>query len=377
MKTYDVIVVGLGGMGSAACAQAARRGARVLGLERFTPAHDRGSSHGETRIIRRAYFEHPDYVPLLHEAYRLWDELAEASGRPLFSRCGLLMIGAPGGEVISGVQRAAQEHRLAIDALDAAALRARYGMIRPAPGMMGLYEADAGFLRVEECVRAHLAQAAARGAELRFGCAVREWRRMGDGSVEVTADGERFAAEALIVTAGPWTASLLPAWAGRLEVRRKVQLWFACADDRYSAATGFPAFCADTSDGFYYGFPSIRPGEIKIAEHSGRQAVSDADSLDRNVDAADTARVARFVTEFLPGVSPRVQRHSVCMYTMSPDGQFVVDSPADCANVHVACGFSGHGFKFATVIGDELAARALGGGSRESMEFLRASRFAC
>ncbi|QOJ13131.1 MAG: N-methyl-L-tryptophan oxidase [Planctomycetia bacterium] len=376
MKTYDAIVIGLGGMGSAACAHLARRGARVLGLEQFTPAHDRGSSHGETRIIRRAYFEHPDYVPLLNEAYRLWDELADSSARPLISRCGLLLVGAPDGEVISGVQRAAREHRLAIEPLDAAALRGRFGMIRAAPDMVGLHEADAGFLRVEECVRAHLALAASRGAELRFGAPVREWRRLGDGSIEVTTEGGRIAAGALVVTAGPWTASRLTAWAGRLEVRRKVQLWFGCDDDRYSAVGGFPAFCAETSDGFFYGFPSIRPGEIKIAEHSGRQPVANADSLDRSVDAADIVRVARFVTEFMPGVSPRVQRHSVCMYTMSPDGHFVVDALADAPNIHVACGFSGHGFKFASVIGDELATRALGGAPRESMEFLRASRFA-
>src|SRR4051812_5334434 len=200
---YDVIVLGLGGMGAAASAALARRGRRVLGLEQFAPAHDRGSSHGHTRIIRTAYYEHPAYVPLVRRAFRLWHELEQRTGRHLLTPCGCLMIGRPESDVIQGVRRAADEHGLTVEALDPAGLRRRFPPFRFDDSYVGVLEQEAGFLYVEECVRAHLADAEAHGATLRFGEAVQSWEA-NDRGVTVRTDRDTYHADRLVITAGAW-----------------------------------------------------------------------------------------------------------------------------------------------------------------------------
>lgn len=377
--TYDAIVLGLGGMGSSAAFHLAQRGLRTLGLEQFAPAHDRGSSHGVTRIIRKAYFEHPAYVPLLHSAYREWEALEQQTGRKLFVRNGLLLVGHAEGQVLPGVRRAAREHGLDIREVPIGEVAERFPGFRPADETEALFERDAGYLLVEECVRAYLEAARRHGAELRFESAVESWRAEGR-EVAVTCAGEELRADRLVLCAGPWSGRLLGESSGnaalgrRLSVRRKVQLWFGCSDRRYEPER-FPVFCCDSKSGFFYGFPTVQPGRLKVAEHSGGQALDRADLLDRRLHAEDIAPVRRFVERCLPGVSNEVAAHSVCMYTMTPDEHFIIGRHPEFENVVLAAGFSGHGFKFAGVVGSILADLAIRGRTDEPIGFLEARRF--
>lgn len=375
MRAYDVIVLGVGGMGSAACEQLARRGQNVLGIEQFHPGHDRGSSHGRTRIIRKAYFEHPDYVPLLHEAYRLWRELESDTGRRLYEPVGLLLAGRPEGAVISGVQRAARAHGLAIEALTADAAARRFLGFRFADGEQVLFEPDAGFLRVEECVHAHIERAVSRGATILAGQRVREWSA-DDDAVRVTCDAGAFNARRLVITAGAWSAQLLTELGRALHVRRKVQLWFRSDNPAHAAGAGAPAFCFDESDGFFYGFPALGEGLMKIAEHSGGQQAPAPEAVERALLPEDLPRVQRFIAARLPGVRPLVERHSVCLYTMTPDEHFIIDRHPRHANVFVAAGFSGHGFKFAPLVGSVLADLVTTDRTAAPIGFLSAARAA-
>lgn len=373
--TYDAIVLGLGAMGSAAAWRLAARGMRVLGIEQFDLGHERGSSHGHTRIIRKAYFEHPDYIPLLHRAYELWGELERAAARTLFHRVGLLLCGDENSALIAGVRRSAELHELGLETLTAEQVPQRFPGFDPAAGQVGLFESDAGYLLVEDSVRAMAAQAAARGATLLTGRPVAGWRVEGDG-VEVESAGAAYRARRLVVCAGPWSAASLAELGLPLRVLRKPQLWFACGDERYSLARGFPAFAFEDRSGFFYGFPEIVPGQMKIAEHTGGDEAEDPARVDRMLHDTDQARVRRFVESHLPGVSTTVVRHSVCMYTMTPDGQFIVDRHPKHPQVVLAAGFSGHGFKFAPLIGEALADLAIDGTSNLPIGFLSLGRFA-
>ena len=392
-KTYDVIVVGLGAMGGAALRELARRGCSALGIEQFDVAHDRGSSHGQTRLIRRSYFEHPDYVPLVDRSFEAWAELervslsAGASDRKLFERCGLLLAGSPEGEIISGVRRAASEHRLSIETVEPRDLRKRFPGFAVTDGMEVLFEPDAGFLHVERCVRAQVEQAVALGAELVTGRRVEQWSADGTG-VTVRTDKGDFVASRLVLCAGAWTGQLLnrallrsatllrSAALPPLVVQRRVVLWFAMSDTVYSMKRGCPAFGFEALGGFFYGFPSLDGARIKVGEHTGDDVVADPDQIRRELLPDDDARIRSFVRAHLPRIEPIPVDHSVCMYTMTPDQHFVIDRLPDMPNVVFAAGFSGHGFKFAPVVGSLLADLVTGGDSAGlSCDLFRAARF--
>lgn len=372
---FDVIAIGVGAMGSAAAAALAKRGLRVLGLEQFTTPNDRGSSHGSTRIIRKAYFEHPDYVPLLHDAYRLWSEIESDTGAALFHRVGLLLIGCRDGVVIPGVRRSALAHQLDIRDVSQTELNERFPMFAMPEDYEALWEQDAGYLRVEDCVRAMAELAQRRGAVIECGQRVTGWTSSAN-EICVTTERETYRAAKLIICGGAWSGRMLSELALPLEIRRKVQLWYACEPRRFTPSAGTPVFAYDLPDGFFYGFPENERGEAKISEHTGRQVVTDADALDRELRAADTERVTSFVSRYVRGVNPRVMRHSVCMYAMTPDEHFIIDKHPLHANVAFAAGFSGHGFKFAPIVGEVLANLAANGETSQPAEFLRlASRF--
>jgi len=374
MQSFDCIVIGVGGMGSAACWQLARRGARALGLEQFGVGHDRGSSHGETRIIRKAYFEHPDYVPLLHRAYALWAELEEVTEQRLYTRTGLLLAGPDDCETIVGVRRAAREHALAIESLTPGEARLRFPTLAIPDELAVLFESDAGFLAVEHCVRVAAAAAIGCGATIRGGVVVRSWRADSSGVTVETSDGT-FHAARLIITAGAWSAGLVRELGAALRVLRKVQLWLGTIEPRNDVDAGFPVFCFE-SGGFFYGFPSLDGSSMKIAEHSGEELVDSANGLNRSFSRPDAERVQAFAQRHLHGVTTEVLRHAACTYTMSPDGHFVIDRHPRQENVVFAAGFSGHGFKFAPLVGSVLADLALDGRTDEPIGFLRLSRLA-
>jgi monomeric sarcosine oxidase len=370
---YDVIVVGLGGVGSAAAWHLARRKARVLGLDQYPPAHDRGSSHGQTRVIRQAYFEHPDYVPLLLRAYDLWRELEQRQGQKLLFQVGLLQVGPPQGVVIPGVLRSAAEHRLVVEKLTAAEAHKRFCGFTIPSEMVAVYEPAAGYLLVEDCVRCALAAAADHGADLRHGVKVCGWQ-VGNDSVAVHTEQTTYRAARLVLALGPWSRPLAQLPENVFQVRRKHVYWFATHAPAYQASAGCPTFLFETPDGVFYGFPQIDAWGVKVAEHSGGVTIDDPSGDPRVADPADQRRVEAFITRSLPGVSRTCLRHSVCFYTMSPDEHFVLDFHPFSARVVFAAGLSGHGFKFASVLGEALADLALEGKTSLPIGFLRWSR---
>ena len=369
---YSAIVIGVGGVGSAAMFHLARRGARVLGLDRFAPGHDRGSSHGRTRIIRQAYFEHPDYVPLLLHAYELWSELGRRRGRPLIHEIGLLQVGPPEGAVLAGVRQSALRHRLEIEQLDAREITERFPGLRANADWGGLFERRAGYLDVEDCVVAHAEEAIGLGAELRAGVEVLGWTAHAQ-SIEVATTQGSFSAERLILTAGPWAPQLLGDLSVRLEVRRKPQFWYP-AGPEYDAHQGCPAFLFELPDGIFYGVPRIDEFGLKVAEHTGGALVADPLRVERGDDLDGRERVERFLAACLPGVRRECLQQAVCMYTLTPDGHFLVDRhPAD-PRIVLAAGLSGHGFKFTCVLGEALADLALDGRTDLPIGFLALDR---
>jgi sarcosine oxidase len=381
---YRAIVLGLGGVGSAALYHLARRTTPVIGLDRFSPGHDQGSSHGGTRIIRQAYFEHSDYVPLVLRAYEHWHELAARQNERLFEEVGLLQIGMPDGEVIAGVRASARLHNLQLDELTPAEIMRRWPGFRAEAEQVGLFERRAGYLRVERAVIAHIEQAIAAGAQVRTGCTVRGWRAEG-ARVVVETDQDQLRAEALVICAGPWAGRMLADVTGGravladagvpLVVRRKPVFWFETLDDSYRAERGSPAFLYDLPGGVFYGIPQIDDAGVKVAEHTGGDVVDDASQVERVVGEADVAPVRRFVADWLPRAGACPKRSNVCLYTMSPDGQFVLDRHPAHPQVVFAAGLSGHGFKFTSVLGEALADMVIDGTSRQPVGFLGLDRF--
>jgi sarcosine oxidase len=360
--SYDIAVVGLGAMGSACAYQLARRGARVIGLDRFSPPHDLGSSHGETRIIREAYFEDPQYVPLVRRAYALWRELEREADEPLLLETGGLMAGPPNGVLVRGAQASADAHDLPHERLDAAAIRRRFPAFTPRDDVVGIWEPRAGVLFPEACVRSHLALAARAGAVLRRDEPAVEWRPSGTGFEVVTSRG-RFVAGRLVLAANAWLGALLPDLRLPLTITRQPLFWFAPSGPPERFGPGrLPVYIWEHGpDLFFYGFPAFG-GELKVARHGGGQP-ADPDRLDRAVSDGETGPHREFLAACLPGGNGPLRRATVCMYASTPDGHFLVDRHPAHDGVVILSACSGHGFKFSSAIG-ELAARMLLDGER-------------
>jgi sarcosine oxidase len=357
--TRDVIVAGLGAMGSAAAFHLARRGADVLGFDRFLPPHAHGSSHGETRIIREAYFEDPAYVPIVQRAYELWRELEGLAGRPLLEPTGGVVIGPPDGTLVPGALRSAEAHGLAHAVLEAGEVAARFPALHPAPGMRAVWEPRAGMLLPEACVEAHLRQARHAGAELRSGEQVTGWSALPDGTLRVmTTHGEHRAAR-LVLATGAWLPALIPGVRLPLEVTRQVLMWF---EPRAHAADFEPSRCPvyiwEPAPGrFFYGFPAVA-GRVKVAfHHGGRPA--DPDALDRVVAPQEVEAMRGVLADLMPDAAGRLVESAVCMYTNTRDGHFVIAPHPAHPSVTILSCCSGHGFKFASAIGEIAADLAL------------------
>jgi sarcosine oxidase len=351
---YDAIVLGLGGMGSAVAAHAAARGLRVLGIERFGPAHARGSSHGETRIIRQAYFESPDYVPLLRRAYELWDALAVRTGVALRAQTGGLFVGRPETPVVAGTLASAREWGLAHHVYDAGELRRRYPMLTPRDDEVGVFEAVAGAVFPEAGVHAHLLDAAAAGAELRFGVEAAGWDA-GGGVRVALGDGTHVDAARLAICAGPWFARAAPDAGIPLRIERNVQFWFAPHDRAAVLPERLPIWCCERAGSrMFYGFPDFGRG-AKVAHH-GSGVDANPDALDRTVRDDEIAFVRAALASFVPPANGAFLRAAACMYSLTPDEHFVIGPHPRASRVVLAGGFSGHGYKFAPVVGEVVAA---------------------
>lgn len=372
---YDVAVVGLGGMGSAVLAQCAMRGVRAIGVEQFDRGHELGASSGKTRIIRQAYFEDPAYVPLLLRAYELWRDLERRTGQEVMRLTGLLMAGSEGSEVIAGSTRAAQLHDLPVQYLTASDMRTRYPMLRVRDGEAGVFEPEGGAVFPERSIRAHLDLAASFGAELRFNTAMESWHA-GDGFIEIHLSGDELVrTRSLVLTLGPWFAQAMREAGVSIEVQRNVQVWFAPQTEAYNADV-FPAFLIEREDlpSPLYGFPDFGGG-VKAAFHGTGDRTS-PQALDRDVDIArDVEPLAHAMESWMPGAAARFLEGKACMYALTPDRHFVIDRHPRDDRVVLCGGFSGHGFKFASVIGEIAAQLALDGGTHHDVSFLGLTRF--
>jgi sarcosine oxidase len=372
---YDVIVVGLGAMGSAAAYALAVRGLRVLGVDRHQPPHRHGSHHGESRIIRKAYYEHPAYVPLLERAFAAWRELEERAHATLFRRTGGLMMGASTGELVPGVLASARAHHLPHEVLSSDGLAARYPQFRVDPSMIAVWEDDAGILYPEVCVRAFLEGARAAKADLRYGEPAQEWT-CGPEGVRVRTARDRYSSGALVLTAGASMGELVAELRSHLRVERQVVAHFAPASEPAALGSGrFPIFCLEEPGGaFYYGFPDLGTG-CKIARHHGG-AIGEPDDLSRQATDADIADIRGFMDRRLPQASGALKASDVCLYTNTPDFHFLIDRHPRHDEVILASVCSGHGFKFASVMGEIIAELVQGKRPAFDLSMFRMARLA-
>ncbi|CAN5483972.1 N-methyl-L-tryptophan oxidase [soil metagenome] len=369
---FDAIVIGLGGMGSAAAFHLSRRGKKVLGVERFSSGHELGSSHGRSRIIRQAYFEGEEYVPLLMRSYELWDELARESGENLMETTGALMLGSPNSDIVSGSRRSAERHGLPHEMLDAAEIRSRCPALEPRPDTVGLFEERAGFLRPEATIEAHLDLAAKHGADLRFEEPVRSWSASENSVAVETAFGV-YEAEKLVVAAGAWSSDMLADMGLPLRVERRVMHWFE--PKRIASPVPRPPVFLWAPEGgdVFYAIPDS-PNAMKAAFHYvGDECEPDA--LDREVGEDEVSKIRDYLERHAPSLAGRHVESAACMYTNTPDSHFVVSPHPAHPNVSVAAGFSGHGYKFCSVVGEILADLATDGGTRHPIGIFDPARF--
>ncbi len=357
--TYDVIVAGLGGMGSAAAYHLSARRQRVLGLERFGPAHDKGSSHGGSRIIRQAYFEDPSYVPLVMRAYELWEELERETGRDLMTITGGLMMGPEDSRTVSGSIESARAWDLDYQVLDAKEIKTRFPVFEPGEDTVALYEAKTGFVRPEMSVAAHLDAAKAKGAELHFEDPVASWEAHASGEgVRVTTERGVYEAGRLVVSPGAWAPELLSTLNLPLEVQRLVQFWFMPDGGVAPFEAGrTPIWIREAEDGVqFYGLPAHDDPQdgVKVAFFRVGPACA-PETIDRTVREEEVEHIRSYLRDHVPALDGKFLRAKTCMYTNTPDENFVISTHPEHPQVAIACGFSGHGYKFCGVVGEILA----------------------
>ena len=356
--TYDAIVIGIGGMGSAAVYHLARRGARVLGIEQFDIPHDRGSSHGLSRIIRLAYWEHPDYVPFVRRAYNLWRELERDTGESLLTVTGSIDAGRDDSRMIRGALAACRAHRLEHELFDAAALTRRFPGYRLPADLVAVFQPDGGFLNPERCIVAHVNAARGLGATVQTRERTIDWT-VTDGRVCVTTDRGRYEAAKLVISVGPWLPAVVPSLAPRLMVERQIVLWTQPLRPELFTLGRFPVFYVDTPHGAFYGFPADAALGFKIGKYHHRRQVTDPDALNRTCSVEDEATLREAISNYFPDANGPTLSASACMFTNTPDEHFVIDRLPGHPHIVVAGGFSGHGFKFCSAVGEMAAELAL------------------
>ncbi len=370
-RHYDVIVAGVGAMGSAACFHLARRGKRVLGLERFDVPNAMGSSHGVTRIIRLAYAEGASYVPLLVRAYELWRELESGAREQLLHVTGYVDVGA---DLVETSLESCRAHDLRHELVDGRELARRHPAFAIAPDTPALLQPDGGFLLSERCIVAHVTEALTGGADIHARECVRHWESRGD-AVRVETNRGSYTADRLVVTAGAWAARV-----GRLDpelcvAERQALAWFQPLEPPLFAPGAFPTFGLAVEEGIFYGFPVYGIPGFKVGRLHHREERVDPNAFDREPNAADEALLRAFAERYFPRGAGPTTALATCLFENSPDEHFVIDFHPDCENVVVAAGFSGHGFKFASVVGEILADLTIEGSTAHEIGFLRLARF--
>jgi sarcosine oxidase len=377
METFDAIVVGLGAHGSAAAAALARRGQRVLGLERFGRGDGRGSSGGWTRMIRIAHFEHPWLVPMATAAWDGWRALETETGRAILTQTGGLYAGPATSSIVTGALEGTSAHGLEHEVVDAREIHARWPILEPAEEVVGVLETKAGALRADRANAGHLAVAERGGAELRYGARVVDWRPAAGGGFEVeTADGAVAGADHLVLTTGPWIAEFVADLCLPLVIEREVPMWFRpTVDPSTVGADRLPIWVLRESDTMYYGIPNDPELGLKISIHHWGTFV-EPDAVDRSVPESDIERVRQFIRRRMPAADGPLVHAEVCLYTNAPDEAFILDRHPAAPGIAFASACSGHGFKFAPVIGDILADLVTTGQTGWQIAPFSAARFA-
>ena len=381
-NSFDVIVIGVGSMGSATSYYLAKRGYKVLGLEQFDISHEFGSHAGQSRIIRKAYFEHPGYVPLLERAYENWEALEWETGKQVYYKTGLLYAGNPNNEMIKGVERSAGLYNIDLDQMNIAAAADQFPQFKFPEDFEILLEPEAGFITPEKAIRLYASQAKKNGAAIHSNEKVIDWKK-DKNIILLKTDKQTYQCDKLIITAGAWAGKMIPGLADKIKVTRQFVAWIKTKNDDQFELNKFPCWMIsdDEKHGCYYGFPLLdtekfgEPAGLKLAHHFPNE-VTDPDKVDRLTTEKDIQNLNYCLNKYLPGVFDSILHTKICLYANSPDENFIIDKlPGYEENVSIACGFSGHGFKFASVVGEILADLAIEGRSDLPIEFLNAKRF--
>jgi sarcosine oxidase len=371
---YDAIVLGVGGMGSAAMYHLARRGLRVLGIERYNIPHEMGSSHGLTRIIRLAYYEHPSYVPLLRRAYELWRQLENTVQERLLIITGSIDASREDGEVFKGSKASCDIHHLPHAVLDDRELNTRFPGYRLPKGIAAVYQPDGGFLLSERCIVAHVMAAQELGAEVHGQERVIGWEPKGHG-VALQTDRARYNAAKLVICAGAWGAKLVPELAALALPERQVLAWFQPMRPALFRVHTFPVFNMAVEEGRYYGFPIYGIPGFKVGRYHHLDQRVDPDHMDREAHREDEEVLRRFTARYFPDAAGPTMSLKTCLFTNTPDEHFILDRHPQLPQVCIAAGFSGHGFKFCSVVGEIMADLAQTGYSQHHLGLFRLQRF--
>ncbi len=380
--SFDFIVIGVGSMGSATCYYLSQRGYKVLGLEQFTISHEFGSHVGQSRIIRKAYFEHPDYVPLMERAYENWRALEQNTGEQVYFRTGLLYAGNSTNEIIKGVKLAASLYNIELEKIDIDGSSKHFPQFVFPATFEALLEPEAGFIPPEKAIRLYATEATKKGATIHSNEKVIEWKKDGTNII-VKTERQTYQCKKLIITAGAWAGKMIPGFSDKIKVTRQFIAWIKTKNDDQFELTKFPCWMIGDDDkhGCYYGFPLLDtkkfgdPAGLKLAHHFPYQ-ITDPDNVNRQTTEDDLENLKYCLDKYLPGVFDSFLSTKICLYANSPDENFIIDKlPGFEENVSIACGFSGHGFKFASVIGEILADLAIEGKTRLPIQFLSAKRF--
>ena len=374
-NSYDVIVVGVGGMGAAVCWQLARRDKRVLGLERFDIPHAQGSSHGVTRIIRLAYYEDPAYVPLLKRAYELWHEASGAAGEPLLITTGSLDAGPADSDVFRGSLESCGRHGLVHEVLTGAEINARHPGYRLPEDFAAVFQPDGGFVLSERAIVAHATMAMAAGAEIHARETVLDWSLIPGGGVRVTTSRGSYEAGRLVLSPGAWIGDMVPALKDIAVPERQVLGWFQPAHPERFMPAAFPVLNLLIADGRYYLLPIHGVPGLKIGLYHHLEERGHPDTLSREVGDADEAVLRRCIARHFPDADGPLMMLKSCMFTNTPDEHFIIDVLKEQPEVLVVSPCSGHGYKFASVVGEIVADLATTGKSRFDLTMFGLARF--
>jgi sarcosine oxidase len=374
MRNYDVVVVGLGAMGSAALFALAQRGCRVIGIERYEPGHSLGSSYGESRIIRMAYYEDPVYVPLLRLAYEAWERLESHTGEHILTVTGILEAGIEGSALVEGSLRSARQHDIPHEMLLPEQANKRFPAFSIPLDWQCVFQPDAGILQPEKAINLFVKLASELGATVALGTRVKNVLPVGDHVEVYLESGETIEAGSAVLAVGPWIQELVPEFGSTMRLTRQPLMWFEPQESRLVRPPTMPVFFFDTPDDLIYGFPDFRGSGVKVASHVSCGELTTADEIRAEVSDEEKAHLKRMMGRFVPAAAGRVRQTHVCIYTRSTDEHFVLGLHPSASQIVLASPCSGHGFKFSSIFGEILADLAMTRATDKPIDFFRPNR---